>query len=75
MPLIDQESNILCVELIVLNYLLHEFPETTSQNRTILSNPSNNQYRLPFSVERDLVETLSFLSKNQDGSSYILAVS
>lgn len=74
MPLIDQESNILCAELIVLNYLLNEFPETPSQNRTSQSTPSNNQYRLPFSIERDLVETLSFLSKNQDGSDYIPAV-
>ncbi|KAJ5988211.1 hypothetical protein N7481_003421 [Penicillium waksmanii] len=74
MPPIDQESNILCAELIVLNYLLNEFPETPSQNRTSQYTPSNNQYRLSFSIERDLVETLSFLSKNQDGSDYIPAV-
>jgi hypothetical protein len=74
MPLIDQESNILCAELIVLNYLLSEFPETPSQTRTSQATPSNQQYRLPFSIERDLVETLSFLSKNQDGSDYIPAV-
>lgn len=74
MPLIDQESNILCAELIVLNYLLSEFPETPSQTRTSQSTPSNKQYRLPFSIERDLVETLSFLSKTQDGPDYIPAV-
>lgn len=74
MPLIDQESNILCAELIVLNYLLSDFPETPSQTRTSQSTPSKKQYRLPFSIERDLVETLSFLSKTQDGPDYIPAV-
>lgn len=58
----------------MLNYLLDEYPETPSQKRTSQHNPSNNQYRLPFSIERDLVEILSFLSKNRDGSDYIPAV-
>ena len=68
-----QASNVLCAELIVLNYLLNVL-ETPSQKRINQLTPSNNQYKLPFSVERDLVEILSFLSKNQDGSDYIPAV-
>lgn len=58
----------------MLNYLLNEFLETPSQTRISQSTPSNEQYKLPFSIERDLVETLSFLSKNQDGSDYIPVV-
>jgi hypothetical protein len=69
-----QASNVLCAESIVLNYLLHEIPEPPSQKRTSQLTSSNQNYILPFSKERDLVEILSFLSKNRDGSDYIPAV-
>ncbi|KAJ5667168.1 hypothetical protein N7507_003032 [Penicillium longicatenatum] len=69
-----QASNALCAESIVLIYLLHKIPEPPSQKRTSQLTSSNQNYILPFSKERDLVEILSFLSKNRDGSDYIPAV-
>ncbi|CAG8944566.1 unnamed protein product [Penicillium salamii] len=67
-------SHLLSAQLIALNYLLHKFPETKSQKRKSQLTSSNEQYKLPFSTERDLVEILSYLSKIWDGSDYIPAV-
>ncbi|KAJ5725470.1 uncharacterized protein N7483_006827 [Penicillium malachiteum] len=64
-----RSPEIICAESISLNHLLHEIPEKPSPNRV-----TGSHHKFPFTKERDLVETLSFLSKTIDGSEYIPAV-
>lgn len=63
-----------CAENIAFHYLLHKVPKPPQQKRTSQLNSSIRTYILPFSKERDLVETLSFLAKTRDGSDYIPAI-
>lgn len=65
---------VLCAEQVAINYLLHEVPEAPQQRRQSQINSSNEEYILPFSKERDLVEVLSFLAKTTDGPDYIPAL-
>lgn len=68
----DQQT--ICAESIALNYLLHEVPEPPQQNTTERFLGAENNYILSFSKETELVEVLSFLAKNKDGSDYIPAM-
>ncbi|KAJ5738759.1 hypothetical protein N7493_001914 [Penicillium malachiteum] len=69
-----RSPEIICAESITLNVLLHENPKSPRQKRARGYISAGSRYELPFSTERDLVETLSFLSKTIDGSDYIPAV-
>ncbi|KAJ5614041.1 hypothetical protein N7528_007695 [Penicillium herquei] len=69
-----RSPEIICAEVIALNLLLHENPKSPRQKRASDYISAGSHHILPFCIERDLVETLSFLSKTIDGSEYIPAV-
>ncbi|KAI2794022.1 hypothetical protein POX_a00612 [Penicillium oxalicum] len=70
----SRAAAVLCAENIALNYLLHEIPESPKRQPIEQFKGSKKGYILPLSKERDLVETLSFLAKTQDGPTYIPAM-
>ena len=70
----SRAAAVLCAENIALNYLLHEIPESPKRQPIEQFKGSKKGYILPLSKERDLVETLSFLAKTQNGPTYIPAM-